>query len=118
MLSATQILLGVLETLLITYGIVESKLFVRPRLLFEVMVLHKQLWLLQGFLHCPFCVGFWVALFVGIAHGAPLGLAMLDVPSAFILLIAFKRDLLRPSAEHEQELAQSIARSALTEKGE
>lgn len=112
-MSATQVVLAVLETFLIVYGIVESKLFTQVRIVFEAWMLHANVWLFQGFLHCPFCVGFWVALLVGIANGAPFGLELLAVPSLYIALLLIKRDLIRPS-EHEIELAQSIARSAQT----
>jgi hypothetical protein len=112
--DAAQILIAVCETLLVVYGIVESKLFTRVRLAFEMMLIYDSekhgggASLFSGFLHCPFCVGFWVALAIGLLHGARLE-TMFVVPACYVTLLLFKRDLIRSNYEFEESRARHLA---------
>lgn len=121
--DAAQILIAMCETLLVVYGIVESKLFTRVRIAFEMMLIYDSekhgggTPLFSGFLHCPFCVGFWVALAVGFLHGARLE-TMLVVPACYVTLLLFKRDLIRPAHEHERALAQGLAQAYAQQRAE
>lgn len=110
-MTATQVLTAVLETVLVTYAIVESKLFVQLRLVVATAAIRANAWLFDGFIHCPFCVGFWVAIVMGLRNGAGVDELVLT-PACFILLLTWKRDLIRPS-EKELEIAATIARSSV-----
>lgn len=55
-------------TILITYGIVESKLGAPVRIFIDAWLEHeggKVQAFGTGFIYCPYCVGFWVACAVG-----------------------------------------------------
>jgi len=106
--------LAVLESLLVVYGVTESKLMGPVRVGWEYAAIKRGAWLFQGFLHCPFCVGFWVALALGLLRGSTPE-TLLVTPAILIALLAGRRDLIRPPYDAERKAAEDLANQGETE---
>jgi hypothetical protein len=105
----------VLETILVVYGVVESKAFAPARIFVEAwQVADGRTWL-QGFIYCPYCVGFWVALGLSLLHDVCWPWTFTG-PAAFIALLLFKRELYHPPYEAEREAVAAVAALAKEER--
>jgi hypothetical protein len=107
-MSTTNIIHAVLLSLVVVYGITESKLFSMLRITFEAVVYHRGSTFMQGFIYCPFCVGFWASLALGLLHGAAFS-EMFVVPSIVVCVLLAKRDLIRPPYDAEKPGVQDVA---------